>query len=602
MLLIKSLESGRTLDITPGQEITFTLENPFFADDRMPVAVSTGIEFPLSLTNKAEFRFVDVMMIPPAVQKIPAAIIFEGFELFSGELQFDEFSDQTLKYTFVGADATEAFSGNIHEIACRDYGGMAISTFVRNARKGDYPDIGLPMIVRKANSAKIEYPTAAGDAECSSIDKYANYLYTDTPYIIPAIKTAYLLEKIHPKLIFPSQVQDYLDRMAILGTYKPEAWQNDRCGIPYTGSSTDDNLYIGTGFNAAEALPEMTKTDFLVNILKMFCATIFPEKEYYDIRTNNSILQDTTFIDWTQKVSDIYSIVAGEAGGYSLEYANGEQNYDPAKEEYFDEELTQSIYSASNYEDLISKFRTSDDYVDVRVTSSGNVYSGKAVKAYLYWKRVWDWIGTILVGEIVFNKTETTIPLIDIVFQANINKVELSEGGGDGQSYENSIGFICTPCIPANVATLINVESTDAQVTLRTMAPVVDIPTVGGNRPSDVYIGLLIENNFFDQGNYFTRPEPYIDGGSEMANTRYSIAIGGTNGLYAKFHETFAQWQVKKKDSVKADVVLSPADIAQLKLWRKIMLYNRLFLIKTMEITLSDKATVAFANAEFVEV
>lgn len=596
MLLIKSLESGRTLDITPGQEITLTLENPLFADDRMPVAVSTGIEFPLSPTNKVEFRFVDVMMIPPAVQKIPAAIIFEGFELFSGELQFDEFSDQTLKYTFVGADATEAFSGNIHEIASRDYSGMAMSTFVQNARKGDYPDIGLPMIVRKANSAKIEYPTAAGEAECSSIDKYANYLYTDTPYIIPAIKAAYLLEKIHPKLIFPSQIQDYLDRMAILGTYKPEAWQNDRYGIPYTTPSWS-NPYIGDGFNAAEALPEMTKAEFIANILKMFCATIFPEKGYYDVRTNSSILQDKTFIDWTQKVSDIYAIVAGEAGSYSLEYANGEQNYDPAKEEEFDEELAQSIYSASNYEELISKFRTSDNYVDVRVTFSGNVYSGKAVKAYLYWSR-----SPGVMGKPIFNKTETSIPLIDIVFQANVNKIELSEGGGDGQNYENNIGFICTPCIPANVATFIYTGSTNAQVTLRAMAPVVDIPTVGGNRPSDVYIGLLIENNFFDQGNYFTRPEPYIDGGTEMANTRYSIAIGGTNGLYAKFHETFAQWQVKKKDSVKADVVLSPADIAQFKLWRKIMLYNRLFLIKTMEITLSDKATVAFANAEFVEV
>ena len=596
MLLIKSLESGRTLDITPGQEISLTLENPLFADDRMPVAVSTGIEFPLSPTNKVEFRFVDVMMIPPAVQKIPAAIIFEGFELFSGELQFDEFSDQTLKYTFVGADATEAFSGNIHEIACRDYGGMAMSTFVQNARKGDYPDIGLPMIVRKANSAKIEYPTAAGEAECSSIDKYANHLYTNTPYIIPAIKAAYLLEKIHPKLIFPSQIQDYLDRMAILGTYKPEAWQNDRYGIPYTTPSWS-NPYIGDGFNAAEALPEMTKAEFIANILKMFCATIFPEKGYYDVRTNSSILQDKTFIDWTQKVSDIYAIVAGEAGSYSLEYANGEQNYDPAKEEEFDEELAQSIYSASNYEELISKFRTSDNYVDVRVTFSGNVYSGKAVKAYLYWSR-----SPGVMGKPIFNKTETSIPLIDIVFQANVNKIELSEGGGDGQNYENNIGFICTPCIPANVATFIYTGSTNAQVTLRAMAPVVDIPTVGGNRPSDVYIGLLIENNFFDQGNYFTRPEPYIDGGTEMANTRYSIAIGGTNGLYAKFHETFAQWQVKKKDSVKADVVLSPADIAQFKLWRKIMLYNRLFLIKTMEITLSDKATVAFANAEFVEV
>lgn len=596
MLLIKSLESGRTLDITPGQEITLTLENPLFADDRMPVAVSTGIEFPLSPTNKVEFRFVDVMMIPPAVQKISAAIIFEGFELFSGELQFDEFSDGTLKYMFVGADAAEAFSGNIHEIACRDYAGMAMSTFVQNARKGDYPDIGLPMIVRKANSAKIEYPTAAGEAECSSIDKYANYLYTDTPYIIPAIKAAYLLEKIHPRMIFPSQIQDYLDRMAILATYKPEAWQNDRYGIPYTMPSRN-NPYVGDEFNAAEALPEMTKSEFVANILKMFCATMYCEKSHYDIRTNRSILEDPEFIDWTQKVSDVYAIVAGEAGSYSLEYANGEQNYDPTKKEDFGEELAQSIHSASNYEELISKFQTSDDYIDVQMTSSGSIFSGRAVKAYLFWNRPAG-----VVGKPSFSKAETSIPLIDVVFQANVNKVKLSEGGDDGQNYENSIGFICSPSIPANVATFIYTGSSYAQVTLRTMAPVVEIPTVGGNRSSDAYIGLLIENNFFDQGNYFTRPEPYIDGGSEMSNTRYSIAIGGTNGLYAKFHEIFAQWMVKKKDSVKADVVLSPADIAQLRLWRKIMLYNRLFLIKTMEITLSDKAAVAFANAEFVEV
>lgn len=603
MILIKSLASGRTLDITPGQEITFTLENPLFAEDRMPVAVSTGIEFPLSSTNREEFRFVDVMMIPPAVQKIAAVILFEGFELFSGELQFDEYSDGSLKYSFVGANASESFAGKIHEIKCEDYTNLKLSEFVKNARKGSYPDIGLPMIVRKANSAKIEYATAAGKAECSIIDKYANYLYTDLPYIIPAIKVSYILKKIHPRLLFPTDVEEYLDRMAILGTYKPEAWQNDRYGIPYTGPDTNgDLLHIGEGFNAAEALPEITNADFVANLLKMFCATIFADGDGYNIRTNRSIIANKTFIDWTQKVADIYAIVAGEAGSYSLEYANGEQEYTPSKEEDFGQDIPESISSASSYEELIRKLRTSDDFVDIRITPTGNIYSGKAVKARLYWGYSWNMEGTTIVGDIVVNKKETTIPAMDIVFQANVNKVEIASDSDDSQNYDNSIDFICTPCIPANVAAYINVDSTQSQVTLRTMAPVIDIPVVGGNRSSDIYIGLMIDNNFFDQGNYFTRPEPYVDGGSEMTNTRYSITIGGENGLFAKFHETFARWMVKKKDTVKADVFLSAADVAQLRLWRKIMLYNRLFFIRTMELTISDKATVAFASAEFVEI
>lgn len=32
------------------------------------------------------------------------------------------------------------------------------------------------------------------------------------------------------------------------------------------------------------------------------------------------------------------------------------------------------------------------------------------------------------------------------------------------------------------------------------------------------------------------------------------------------------------------------------------MIYNRLFLIKTIELTISDKADIAFANVEFIEV
>lgn len=113
---------------------------------------------------------------------------------------------------------------------------------------------------------------------------------------------------------------------------------------------------------------------------------------------------------------------------------------------------------------------------------------------------------------------------------------------------------------------------------------------------------MLRNHNFFDQGNYFTKPIPYVDGGTEMSDNTYSIAIGGEKGLYEQFHKDFAEWSMRKKDTIKADVFLSPTDVANLRLWRKIMIYNRLFLIKTIELTISDKADIAFANVEFIEV
>lgn len=72
---------------------------------------------------------------------------------------------------------------------------------VENARKGLYDEFGLPQIMRKAMSASIEYVTSGPTkAECSTVDKYANWLYTTRPYVVPAIKVRYILDKILPEL------------------------------------------------------------------------------------------------------------------------------------------------------------------------------------------------------------------------------------------------------------------------------------------------------------------------------------------------------------------------------------------------------------------
>ena len=49
--MIQFRSEGIILDVQPDQDVTFTLDNPIFEDDRVPVAVSTNVEFKLSPKN-----------------------------------------------------------------------------------------------------------------------------------------------------------------------------------------------------------------------------------------------------------------------------------------------------------------------------------------------------------------------------------------------------------------------------------------------------------------------------------------------------------------------------------------------------------------------
>lgn len=94
------------------------------------------------------------MMFAPTVQKLPVAFIVAGIEIFTGELQFDEYSDKSLKYTFTGVGSDKILSGNLYEIPGNTYNDIELSEFIKKARNGSYSDFYLPQIIRQPNSAK----------------------------------------------------------------------------------------------------------------------------------------------------------------------------------------------------------------------------------------------------------------------------------------------------------------------------------------------------------------------------------------------------------------------------------------------------------------
>jgi hypothetical protein len=602
MIQIKSLATETYLDLTPRQRISFTIENPLFSEDGMPVSVSTGIEFPLTPTNMFEFGFVDAMMVSPQAQTVLASIILAGIEIFKGELKFDEFSDGILKYTFVetGVFDQNNLSRKIYEIESELYSEIDLLTFVENARKEKYEDFGLPMIIRKPNVAKIELPTPNAAAECSIIDKYANHLFggyggsrrsgfVRSPYIVPAVKVGYMLNKMLPGISLPAETTPYLQRLAIIGTYKPEGWQNDLVGIPYSATTNTPSYGVCKSVRMSESLPDMTCSDFLSNLFKMFSISLFANGT---LKTKKSIINDKTYVDWSNNVSKVYSVITGDAGGFVLEYANQNENFTPPKQDdTWQDVVPPKIIVCPSIFEMRNEFLASNDYIAVQVSATKNVYSGKKINVRFFYDRR----GTFL--------SETMgIVTMDIVSQSGLDKSTV--GDANNSSWDNSIDFHCVSCIPAEVTTSVYTSdgSSPYPFSLFGTSPIIDLPSVGAERPSTVYIGLLYGHNMLDQGEYSEYVTPFQQPNGTTYTSPLSIAIGGADGLYEKFHKDFAAWITKKHDSIKADVFLEPSDIADLQLWKKRMIHNRLFFIKSMELTILDNADIAFANTEFIDV
>lgn len=177
------------------------------------------------------------------------------------------------------------------------------------------------------------------------------------------------------------------------------------------------------------------------------------------------------------------------------------------------------------------------------------------------------------------------------------------EADSEEQTYDCSIDFTCPKCVPMAVYTTKTVHadgSIEEVVPLNAVTPVVEFPTAGGNRPSEVYIGLLVKNNFSDKGYYFEGGIPDLSAGTED-RSEYSLAIGGENGLYNRFHKPYAEWLAQDKECLKVDLNLTAVDIANLRLWTKVLICNMRYLIKTLEITGNTTHDILHSNAELVE-
>lgn len=570
--------SGVSLDIDPSYEFEIEQENPMLDDTHIPIAYSTSITFLPTAKNKSVFGYLAAMYREPDVKQLSVSIHAGGIPLFWGRLEYESMEDGKLNYTFAGRDLEDEWSGCIHklthlsrmEINRNNSSLIQFEKHLKSIRDGNtafIKDFEIPMIVGEENITDVEYTKNDIGAEKGEyLVKYHNYYWDPIKSVVtPAVKVASILAEAFKNVSISDSISTLYEALAILGLHRSK-----QLCAHYGLQQTDSyNLLL----DVADMLPECTILDLVTNIVRLFCASMFREGQSFVLKTNMEVLTDNTVTDWTDRVSDEYSLSREEKASYSFGFSNDDSENTYTTEKESSGTTAGSIVDVETMLDVIQTIKESSDYVAVRNLATGDMYSGKKMT-----------VTTAI-------NSQYTLPYMDMLLH-KLHKV--SSDDDKENSFDNSVDFKCVRCIPVT-----SVYDSNPTITLHQMCPIVKFPAAEDERSSDVWIGVLINNQLVNKGVYFERPSSTIhSNNSEGTNSDLSLEPAV---LYRRYHRHFAEWLSENRRVITVDVFLSLQEIADLRLYRKIMLYGQVFFIKKITHTFSTYTKNIATRAELIE-
>lgn len=570
--------SGVSLDIDPSYEFEIEMENPMLDDTHIPIAYSTSIAFLPTAKNKSVFGYLAAMYREPDVKQLSVSIHAGGIPLFWGRLEYESMEDGKLNYTFAGRDLEDEWSGYIHKLTHLskmeiNRGNSYLIQFdkylksIRDGNATNIKDFEIPMIVGEENITDVEYTNNdIGAEKVEYIVKYHNYYWAPMMSVVtPAVKVASILAEAFKNVSISDNISTLYEALAILGLHRSK----QLCAL-YGLQQTDNyNLLL----DVADMLPDCTVLDLVTNIARLFCASIFRDGQSFVLKTNREVLVDSTVTDWTDKVSDEYSLSREEEASYSFGFLNDDSENTYTTESESSGTTGGSIVDVGTMLDVIQTIKNSSDYVAVRNLATGDMYSGKKM--------------TVTTA----TNSQYTLPYMDMLLH-KLHKV--SSDDDKENSFDNSVDFKCVRCIPVT-----SVHDLGPTITLHQMCPIIKFPAAEDERSSDVWIGALINNQLVNKGVYFERPSSTIHSNTgEWVNSNLSLDPAV---LYRRFHRPFAEWLSENRRVITTDVFLSLQEIADLRLYRKIILYGQVFFIKKITHTFIANIDDIATRVELIE-
>lgn len=570
-------ETGIWLDISPDTQFELTIENPILNDDRIPVSWTTDIILLPTMLNKRVLGYIGALMTEPTTKKLKATIVAGGLGLFDGTLEYDSIDeDGNLIYTFSARDLNDDWSVKIYELQGFQYdqdSGYTYDSLMSALKDGEIDGIHLPLIINESMVAEqaclsqIDRGERASGTSSSGRRPLADYDWgnrnmkfrnspgaTNHSFTVPAVEIMRLLEHAIGKS-GAGDLSIELSKLVIFATWWT-TFQSRSSAIEYA-------------YDISNALPDTSLRDLVKAICSMFCAAVFSDRDGFQIHTYERILTSTDVADWSDKVGDVFTSEREAAQSYELSYGSSEENEDSG--------ILEKDTTANNLEEVINN--DSDEYVAIEHINSGEIYSARSVGIHVYVAPTKDRPDSGYyedIQEILCDRITEPGPATSGVEEESCMSV--------------SIGLRLVRCVPIRHYWYDFSNSFGGGIqNIEHMAALMSLPSVESERPSDVYVAVLHDGQSSDRG--------IVIGKDGDDSAGLDITPGA---LFETYHKSFAEWIGKDRQRISVDLNISVYEAANFRMWRKVYILGRYFLIEKLSIRFNAGSDDSEISADLI--
>lgn len=596
------------LDLAPGYEFQIEMSNPMFDSGHLPEAFSTQIPFPPSPTNRDKFGYTPVLMRPPGIQRLAASIWIGGVPFMYGTLVYDGIEDGALLYTF---------TCKIPDLEAKIWDQALLEFTTDNIPDGSSSFFKTPLVIRSDNVAM--QPYLNGPVDDNLWVKYWNYKTTgksfDYDSFLPAVPVSaiigwlgleasielrYLLDSI----VILGRFHEFAAGDVVTGNSKQRSRSETGAGISSTSGSSRRTAqsYSNTGTSSgsggrsrgasrrtskvtdlASFLPDVTFAELLKGIGSMLCCSFYMEGGTLRMIRNSSVLEGEP-LDWRGKVSDKFSAGIQAAATYKFGYVSDSKSASMSelgpRSTHYVEAGAEGTFNPAI---ILNALATTGLYSVVWDQTTGDLFSGRS---YAFGSDA---------SEKPSGYSAPNVFDCDVLYH-NAKPVALEVEDEDSETFDNSCVFELVRCVPEKIFPNSGSGAwpSDSAATYR-MTPIVDPPQVSEGRDSKVYVGII--DNSLDQ---MTDKDLFLPGSpaEEVLLGNNSLA---PDDLWESHHETFAEWTARRRQTVKADVELSPADLQSFRIYQPVYFAGKRWVVKTISMTIVATSDLPSVTCEFVE-
>lgn len=589
--MLQIYTDNQLTDLPDDVSIDLTFENPLFSPDRIPATYSLSYELPLTPRNRSIFGNPDrIALAGDRFREHPTRILFAGLEVASG-VQIIEEIGESITVNFSGSVLPENIGKHLQNIPMDVYDLTGYNSSISNAQvnldgmmrrnmtDADAPFFCPPIAIKDVermerdpdNPEDILLNTRARwlNAMNLPVEVYLHYLKGSGTFyalkLLPAVRVWYIIEKI-----LGSRLQRNIFRegewkkLCLQTLWHPD--YNLNTNLPPWRRKDDKNVT----WAVADFMPDVAAGDFIVEMLKLPCASMYIKGDTFSVEYNGDILRRNVVHDWTDKIIGTPTLTSEPGQEYRLEFSardEGEQPEGEIKE-------VKTVINALEY--LAGR-----TYVNsCRVENPPQVLTA-----------ILDEVG----------RTPSVVKQEDMPATADTEESELES---DTAGYDMSIGAKVVTC---NIHRYwLNDDDMDKELSNEQKFYVPEIEKLETKRPDTILLGLAqgMQKEIKRWNIPVAYRYPYLSATNYNAYGEklgeLSLFQNGTGALFERYHKPFAEWIARKKLKLTGAVYLRPIDLHRLDLRDKFNIRGRLFFLETMNVSLK-KNRIEPAEAEFVE-